>query len=154
MAARFRFSLQVVLEQRRRAERAIQVEVAKIQAERNAALADIERARVGAQTEREHVRQRLHGRVDPQMLRHHAMGELGGHRRAREAAVRLAAIDARLGAAQERLRGAAAAREALDRLREREFARWRDALARAEEREVDDMNLMRRGAHADDGSRG
>lgn len=145
MARRFVFELQVVLEQRRRAERDAQGVLAMAQNERAAVEAEMAELRGVVEAERDVARELMVGRVSARSLREHVAGELGADRKARALAVRLAGVQKRIDRARELLREASVRREAIDKLRERRYRAWADGLEKAERLEVDDLFVMRRG---------
>lgn len=148
MPRRFTFELQVVLEQRRRAERDALGVLAMAQNERAAVEAEMAELRGMVEAERNVARELMVGRVSARSLREHVAGELGADRKARALAVRLAGVQKRIDRARELLREASVRREAIDKLRERRYKAWMHGLEKAERLEVDDLFVMRRG-HSD-----
>lgn len=145
MARRFVFELQVVLEQRRRAERDAQGVLAAAQNERAGVEAELSELRGLVEAERDVARELMVGRVSARSLREHVAGELGADRKARALALKLAGVQKRIDKARELLRQASVGREAIEKLRERRFAAWANELEKAERLEVDDLFVMRRG---------
>lgn len=145
MARRFAFELEVVLEQRRRAERDALGVLAMAQNERAAVEAEMVELRGVVEAERDVARELMVGRVSARSLREHVAGELGADRKARALAVRLAGVQKRIDKARELLREASVGREAIEKLRERRYKAWVDELEKAERLELDDLFVMRRG---------
>jgi flagellar FliJ protein len=148
MARRFTFRLQPVLEQRRRLEQERQREVGALERER-IELEERIRAWQGAiGAARSDLRARLGGggrSISLQDVRMQANASLHLAARAQQAVLELAGVHARLEAARRRLLEATTARKAVSLLRERRLAEWRLGERRREEREIDDLNTMRRG---------
>lgn len=145
MARGFVFELESVLEQRRREERRAQSLLAHVEHER----VQVER-RIGdlaatVESERAAARAWMIGSVPVASLRDRVAGEMGADRKARALAVELAGIRRRLDAARGLLREASVRREALERLRERRFREWLAGREKAEQREIDDLMVMRGG---------
>ncbi|MCW5757616.1 MAG: flagellar FliJ family protein [Phycisphaeraceae bacterium] len=145
MSRRFEFELQAVLEQRCREERRAQALLAHVEAERLRVEASIQEIARSVDAEREAARAWMTGRVPAASLRDRVAGELGADRRARALAVQLAGVRRRLESARGLLREASVRREALDRLRHKRWREWLDTLEKAEQREFDDLMVMRRG---------
>ncbi len=161
--ARFEFSLEAALEQRRRVERDRQLAVAAIErtrveiegrvravqqrltAERNdmRALLDPARGGVGA------AGAASGGRVFVSSVRLQATAGLHGLAELRTLAIELAGVLKRLEAARTQLMAAAVARKAVEKLREQQLSRWKLEQAHKESAELDDLTLMRTGRNAD-----
>lgn len=152
MSARFVFDLQAVLEQRSRAERNAQGLLASVQQERRAIEDQLANLRRLVEAERSVARDLMVGRVSARSLREHVAGELGADRRARALALKLAGVQRRIDKARDLLKQASIQREAIEMLRDRRLAEWKQGLEKAERLELDDLMVMRRGR--DDGQEG
>jgi len=141
--ARFVFSLQAVLDQRRAVERERQVEVGTLEGKRRA----LEEAIRGAQREigaaRERRRRGLVEALDMRAARAHAAEEGTWERRAQALAIELAGLLKRLEGARGRLAEAVRDRRAIERLRERRYEEWRRERERLERNELDELAVMR-----------
>lgn len=145
MSTRFVFALQAVLEQRSRAERHAQGVLAAAQQERLALEDQLAELKQRVEAERSVARGMMVGRVSARSLREHVAGELGADRRARALALKLAGVQKRLEKARESLKQASIQREAIEMLRDRQYAAWKGGLEKADQSEVDDLMVMRRG---------
>lgn len=145
MGRRFVFELQAVLDQRLRAEREAQFVLAQVQQERLGIEAELSDLRDRVASDRAAARAMMVGRVSSTALREHVAGELGADRRARALALKLAGVQKRIDSARALLRGASVQREAIERLRERRYEAWREAQAKDEQLELDDLMVMRAG---------
>jgi flagellar export protein FliJ len=142
---RFRFQLQPVLEQRRRAEERCQLVVADLERQR----LEIERAIRGFQDgivrERLELRRVLGAGAGAVPLRDARMQAAAGaslDMRARQEVLRLAGLCKRLEAARSELLAAAAARKAVELLRDRRLEAWRHEQSRLEAAAVDELAVM------------
>ena len=156
--ARFVFSLEAALEQRRRVERERQLSVAKIEMARVQAEDRVRAVQQRLTTERDDMRALLSSRergageralVSVNSVRLQATAGLHGLAELRTLAIELAGILKRLETARTQLMAAAVARKAVEKLREQQLNRWKLEIARKEASELDDLTLMRTG-RADD----
>jgi flagellar protein FliJ len=145
--ARFRFSLQAVLEQRRRVEERHQRGVAELEMQR------LELERQIRQAQREMAGERvLQGRflgagdLSAARMQAGAAGRLNA--RSQRAAVELTGIYRRLESARQELAEATKARKAIELLRDSRFEQWRMGQARQEAAAADEMAVMRAGGAA------
>lgn len=145
MAGKFRFRLQVVLEQRERLEREKQIVVARLERERlegETRLRELQRAIAESGAE---MRTRLGGgagaggTVAIQHVRLQAGASLHLATRARLSALELAGVYQRLERARAELLAAARARRAVELLKERRHAEWKQDMNRAEGLLVDEV---------------
>lgn len=150
--ARFEFSLEAALEQRRRVERERQLAVAKIERMRVEAEEKVRAVQQRLTAERNDMRALLGnggaegvGRVSVTSVRLQATAGLHGLAQLRTLAIELAGILKRLETARAQLLAAAVARKAVEKLREQQFTRWKNEQARKESAELDDLTLMRTG---------
>ncbi len=158
----FRFRLERLLEQRRREERDKQAVVASIERER---LAIEDRLR-GRQRAFESVRSDLRSLLGVQAINtgaesvtiadlrqqaaasHHLVAD------AQRLALALAGVHRRLDAAREELARAAAARKAVEKLRDRERDAFERSLRKKEQAEMDEIASTRAARRADEWSGG
>lgn len=148
MARAFEFELEAVLGQRRREERRAQALLAHVERERLDIEARIAQLKRVVEDERDRARRWMTGPVPAASLRERVAGELGADRKARALALQLAGVRRRLESARTLLREASVRREALDRLRERRWRAWLAEQEKAEQREIDDLMVMRGGRPA------
>lgn len=145
--ARFVFRLDSVLEQRRGAERAAQRIVAALERHRldlEGSLRDIQDQIV---REKEDLRAHLSGApgTGPVQMRHvrlQAGASLRLVGKAHHAAIQLAGVLARLEGARRDLMAATTRRKAVETLRERRWSAWKEAGARREDADLDELAVM------------
>ena len=160
--ARFEFSLEAALEQRRRVERDRQLAVAKIERTRVEIEGRVKAVQERLTMERNDLRALLGsgageggavgggvGRVSVGSVRLQATAGLHGLSQLRTLAIELAGVLKRLEAARVQLLAAAVARKAVEKLREQQLARWKQEQAHKEAAELDDLTLMRTGRSVD-----
>ena len=146
---RFRFALESLLTARRLAEREQQRVVASIERERLALEESLRRQQQDISSARQSLRDSLIGTLDAHILRLHAASSLQQMRSAQRLVLELAGVHRRLETARSALVEAARARRAIELLRERRFAQWKAALAKAEDQALDELAVIaaaRRGA--------
>jgi flagellar export protein FliJ len=142
----FRFRLEPVLEHRRRQEREQQRIVASIEAERHAIEERIRAGQARLESERHDLRNDLLNGprlLDVQSLRLQAALAGAIVAQAQRAVIELAGAHKRLDAARARLLDATTARKAVERLRERALEAWKLREKRREDRELDELSVMR-----------
>ena len=157
--ARFEFSLEAALEQRRRVERDRQLAVAKIERTRVEIEGRVKAVQERLTMERNDLRALLGngangsgggaGQVLVSSVRLQATAGLHGLAQLRTLAIELAGVLKRLEAARTQLLAAAIARKAVEKLREQQFTRWKQEQAHKESAELDDLTLMRTGRSVD-----
>jgi flagellar biosynthesis chaperone FliJ len=173
--ARFIFKLEAVLEQRSAIERDKKLAVAVLERERLAIEDAIRACQRGIVKEKEEWRLRLSGvhargpgaSGEPAgvggMAGVGGVGKVGGagldvrairlqasttgqlNAKAQQEVLRLAGVHKRLEAARCELLEATTRRKAVELLKARRFQEWKDALARRENAELDELAVMRRG---------
>lgn len=162
--ARFVFELQAVLEDRERREQARRRLVGELEARRTAIEARVRQVQEAAGTQRESLRELVGGggagdgtmeaaggrRVAVDRVRMQATASLHAVVTLQRAAIELAGVERRLGAARAELLAATVARKAVEALRARRFAAWRREEQRRENSALDDLNVMRAGRGAGD----
>lgn len=141
--ASFRFNLRPVLEHRARIEREHQRAVAELERDRLALEESIRVHHAMIRSEQGEARSRLVGVLDVRALRLQGAATQRHDAAVRQAAVRLAGVHQRLGAARALLLEAARRRKAVELLRERRFEAWRLEQSRAEAKAVDELAVMR-----------
>lgn len=141
--AKFRFSLEPVLEQRRRVEEEEQRGVASIERDR---IALEERIRAFARAiaqERDDLRRQLTEGGDLRAARLQANASLDLSNKANRAVLELAGVHKRLDAARLRLLEAMTGRKAMEMLRDRAEERFREEQKRREAAALDELVVMR-----------
>ncbi|MFT3686205.1 MAG: flagellar FliJ family protein [Phycisphaerales bacterium] len=156
--ARFEFSLEAALEQRRRVERERQLVVAKLEQSRVQIETRVKGVQQRLTTERDELRALLSpgrragvdgvAKVSVASVRMQATAGLHGLSELRTLAIELAGVLKRLEGARSQLLAAAVARKAVEKLRERRFTEWKREQDHREAAELDDLTLMRAGAPA------
>ena len=137
--AKFRFSLERLLDRRLKEEEARRLVLTKIEAHRRALEDSLRERQREISAGREEWRQQLVGAVDPAALRHHAGASLGLLRKAQRTVLEMAGLEKSLGRAKEDLVEAARARRVLEILRERRFAAYQAVEARREREQLDEF---------------
>lgn len=147
--ARFEFNLETALEQRRRVERERQTAVARLEQARLSAQGRVAAVQQRLVQEREQMRSMLGGGAVPVSgVRLQATAGLRGIAELRALAVELAGVYKRLETARAELLSAAVARKAVEKLRDKQLARWKSEQERRESAELDDLTLMRAAQNA------
>jgi flagellar protein FliJ len=148
---RFIFKLEALLTHRRQIEKDKQRRVAQIQQEIQALMRHIQDAQARIQTENRTLGVReLTGRLDMQYIAHEKrfVGALAV--RITLALQKIAALEQTLAAARKELLAAAQARKAIEKLKERQWTRWRQDQERKEAAAIDEIGTQfaLRGAHS------
>lgn len=141
---RFRFSLQTVLDVRKRREEGAQLELAQAVVARQEAARAVERVEArlaGALSAWDALARE--GMLDPALWLGQAHYAARVRRERDAARQRYRAAEQEEEAARERLIAAARDRQVMETLRERELARHREALARAEAARLDEVGTVR-----------
>ncbi|MEZ6243773.1 MAG: flagellar FliJ family protein [Phycisphaerales bacterium] len=143
--ARFVFKLDPVLEQRRREERDHMRKVAELERERLALEDEIRAHRRAMEQERDDLRDLLAGggSVDLRGARMQASASIRQMALAQRAVLRLAGVHKQLLNARGALIEASKRRKSVEALRDRRLAQWKLDRSRAEDRELDDLSVMR-----------
>ncbi|GEM_PF-2263126 len=143
----FRFRLERVLSVRRSEEEEAERRHAEARQARARAVAVLERARAALVRAHERLDDlKRSGELTSEDLYLHASHVAGLRRRVEEAGQEVRTADARVQETHQALLEAHQAREALEKLREREETRWREAERRRETRVLDEIALSRRSA--------
>lgn len=143
---RFVFTLEPVLELRRRAERAKQVELGVLERERLAIEAEIRAIQEHIEGERRELSERLGATsavINGALVRLQAHAVLQVHARARRAVLRLAGVTARLERTRSELLEATVARRGMEVVRERRFDEWRQEQNRRDAVALDEISTQR-----------
>jgi flagellar protein FliJ len=140
--AKFVFKLQGVLRQRKHVEQQCQREVAT----RQAALSELDaRLRGVNQTANDALddlrKNRLIGKIDLDFLASHRRFMLAMQRQVMGLAQNIAVAQRAVDEARVLLGEAAKARKVIEKLRDKQFQRWREALAKKETAELDEVGM-------------
>ena len=140
---KFIFRLETLLEHRKSLEKECQRKVAEIQQEAQKLVRQIQDAQARIETENKALtRDKLVGALDMQYIAHEKrfVGNLTMHI---ALTMRLlAVVDQKLAAARAELLTAAKARKVIEKLREKQYARWRTELDRKEAAAMDEMGTQ------------
>lgn len=149
--ATFVFELEAVLEQRGREEKQRQRAVAELERQRLTVEGRVEQIRSRLSEGRESMRRSLGagGAVPMEAVRLQSTSSLHDLIALQRAALELAGVHQRLGAARARLMEATVARKAVEALRTRRYEAWRRERARIENNAMDDLAVMRHGRGPD-----
>ena len=137
--ARFRFSLQVLLELRRRQEQNVQRELAAAERHKLELERQLHEQQQDMIASRDTLRSALTGRLDPGALRHKASSSLQAMRLVHQIARDLAAAHVRQESIRARLVEAMRNRRAIELLRDRRLESWRTEQARSEADALDEL---------------
>ena len=137
--SRFSFSLQSLLELRKRQEQEHQQHVAALQRRRYALEDSLRRQQHQVEDARSQLRRRLVGTLDAEDVRRFAAAAVQEQRQIQRILPELGELHRKIEGAQRVLLEAARRRKALERLREQKFAEWRAAQLRQEGRILDDL---------------
>lgn len=137
--AKFVFTLDPLMRVRVRTEQACQRAVAALDADRMDMESRLRALQDSISGGKESLRDRLTGPVAMHDLRLEASASMQVLRRAQRLVLELAGVHQRLEAARADLRDARAQRRALELVRERRLDAWKNRLAKAEDRALDDV---------------
>lgn len=145
--ARFRFSLQQVLDQRFREERRKQRAVAALERERLELEEEIRSRQRQIVACKSDLRGMLGGagpgRIDLRGVRHQMNASLGMATSTQPLAIRLAGVHQRLRSARQELMEAATARKAVEQLKNRRYEQWLAEERRREDTLLDEVSTAR-----------
>ena len=136
---RFRFKLEPLLTVRRRAEQAAQRSVAELERSRRDLEDDLRRQQQMITTGKTSLAEKLVGRLDVDGLRAHAGATIEQMRQGNRILIQLAGLHKRIDAARAELIEASRQRRAVELLRDRRYAAWRQRLDRAENAAIDEL---------------
>ncbi len=139
---RFRFKLEPLLRNRRRAERERQRVVAVLETERRTLEGSIRREQGAISAGKSDLGERLVGALNINAMRSQAASTIHHMRKANQLVLKLAGVHKRLGIAREALLETARARRVVELLRERRYAAWRDAIEKAEDAVLDELAVQ------------
>ncbi len=141
--AKFVFKLEGVLKERKNAERQRLLELGVIQKDMTALK---EQLRALDQTVRDADKDlrenRLIGKLDLRFLAAHRRFAFSMQRKALALAEQMAQVQVKVDEAQKKLTEAMKRRKAIEKLREKQFERWREDLARYELHEMDEVAMQ------------
>jgi flagellar FliJ protein len=143
---RFRFNLQALLDARQRVENHARREVATLERVRRRLEEDLRQRQVRLGACKASVRAELVGSVNAKVLRIQANASLSLMRDAQRSVLELAGIHRQLEAARTTLVGRAAARRAIERLREQRLAAWKVQEKRRDQAVMDELSIQRTGS--------
>src|SRR2546423_519384 len=146
--ARFRFSLQSVLEHREMIEEQKQLAVAHLESERIRLEIQIRRYQQGITLEKDQMRQSLRG-GDIRAVRFQSGAAVRLAGAAQRTVLELAGLLRRLESARAELLEAAKRRKAVELLKDRRFEEWRTDQNRRELAAVDELAVMAAGRRGD-----
>lgn len=144
--AKFVFRLEAVLTQRLAEEQRRQLAFASIDRERLRLEEEIRTHQGTISFERREMTRQLcveQGGVDLRAARWQAHAALHATALAQQAVLKLAGVHRRLEAARRELLEATTARKAVEKLREKQFAAWRETIMRKEAATLDELIVMR-----------
>jgi flagellar export protein FliJ len=147
--AKFRFSLQSVLEMRQREERELMVAVAEIERDRRQLEDALRECQGRVQAAKSDIREQLTpveggiGAARQAEARWTAHAAQRSEVYAHQLVIKLSGVHRRLNEAKGRLSAAAAARRAVEVLRERRYEEWKRDRLRRESVELDEMASVR-----------
>ena len=141
--AQFIFQLEGVLRQRRNLEQQRQRELAAHQARIQEMETELRAMDRDVQGSNSHVRQHhLQGRLDMNYLAAHRRYTLAVQRKATTLLQRMALVQRQVEEARVALGNAARDRKAIEKLREKQFEQWREAAARKEMADLDEVSTQ------------
>jgi len=143
--AAFRFKLRPVLEQRRRAERDRQRELAELESRKQELETQLRQEQQTIQSDKQTMADRLVGRVDVSRIRQHAAHVGQVSMRARQLAGELMTLHQRIEQARSALLEATRSRRAVELLRDRQYRRWLNEQRRREAVERDELAMQAHG---------
>lgn len=137
--AKFKFSLERLLDRRLKEEDARRLVLSKIEGQRRALEDSLRDRQREISAGRGEWREQLVGEIDPAALRHHAGASLGLLRKAQRTVLELAGLEKPLARARQDLVEAARARRVLEILRERRLAAHQADEAKREREQIDEF---------------
>jgi flagellar FliJ protein len=140
---RFEFHLEPVLRHRKDIERQKQRDVAIVQAQMVPLQAELKRLDEMVEQATADLRQtRLIGSVDMSFIAAHRRFTASIQRKAMSLVQKMALVQRRLEEVRGELAEAAKNRRIMEKLRERHYLRWREALDRVEAQDLDEMTMQ------------
>jgi flagellar FliJ protein len=140
---KFDFQLEGVLRERKNAEQQRQREVAVVQTKFAALQAELRELDQTVRAAEQELRdKRLLGRLDLSFLAAHRRFSFAMQRKALGLAQNIATVQVKLNEMQRKLIEAVKRRKAIEKLKEKQFQRWREEKARHEMLEMDEVALQ------------
>jgi flagellar protein FliJ len=140
---KFDFKLEGVLRQRKNAEQQLQRELAVFQGEMAELEAELRALDVSVQQTTEDLRQnRMTGRLDLNFLGAHRRFTLAMQRKAMGIAQLMNGVRIKMVESQRKLTEAIKKRKVLEKLREKQFEEWRQAMAKQELHDLDEVAMQ------------
>jgi flagellar protein FliJ len=140
---KFDFKLEGVLRQRKNAEQQLQRELAVFQGEMAELEAELRALDLSVQQTTEDLRQnRMTGRLDLNFLGAHRRFTLAMQRKAMGIAQLMNGVRIKMVESQRKLTEAVKKRKVLEKLREKQFEEWRQAMAKQELHDLDEVAMQ------------
>ena len=150
---KFKFQLEGALRQRKQLERMKQREMAIVQAEMNRLQEQLRALDSTVQTATADVRtNRLTGVLDMAFLAGHRRFMIATQRQSMELVQKMALVQRQLDEARAAVAEAAKQRKIIEKLREKQFERWKAELSRKELAEQDEVSMQLSYWHGNDDS--
>lgn len=141
--AKFKFQLEGVLRQRKQLERQRQRELAIVQAELNQLTAELKALEERTQAANNDLRNnRLTGKLDMSFIAAHRRFMIGVQRQGMSLVQKMALVQKKIDEARLQLFEAAKGRKIIEKLREKQFERWKQEIARRETAELDEVSMQ------------
>ena len=141
--AKFAFQLEGVLRHRANIEHQRKRELAVIQSQMTALDAELRALDVSVRASENDLRtNRLMGKIDTAFLGAYRRYSISMHRKAMGIAQKMAGVQVQIDQAKKNLAEAAKKKKVLEKLRERQFARWREQIARRDAAEMDEIGMQ------------
>ena len=140
---KFKFQLEGVLRQRKQVERQKQRELAVVQAELNQLTAQLKDLESNTQTATQDLRtNRLTGVLDMTFIAAHRRFMIAVQRQGMQLVQKMALVQQKIDAARLQLFEAAKGRKIIEKLREKQFERWKQEIGRKELAELDEVSMQ------------
>jgi flagellar FliJ protein len=141
--AKFAFQLEGVLRHRTNIEHQRKRELAVIQGQMTALDAELRALDASVRSSESDLRtNRLMGKIDLAFLGAYRRYSIAMQRKAMGIAQKMAAVQVQIDQAKRNLAEAAKRKKVLEKLRERQLARWREELARRDAAEMDEIGMQ------------
>ena len=137
--ATFHFNLQAELDKRRSVEDAAQQGLAKVLRENLILQTQLSEMRESVYSDRARLAGALAGAVNVQQIQRHATHAGQVQLRSGQMVTRIAELDQQAAAARSRLAEASKRRKAIERLRDKQWAKWRAGQQRRQASELEDL---------------
>jgi flagellar FliJ protein len=141
--AKFKFQLEGVLRQRKQLERLRQRELAVVQAELNQLTAQLKELESNTQSATQDLRiNRLTGKLDMTFIAAHRRFMVSVQRQGMALVQKMSIVQKKIDEARLNLFEAAKGRKIIEKLREKQFERWKQELSRKELAELDEVSMQ------------